>query len=259
MSIFTKVEDFLVGSENRGLLKKSAGQALLAGTAVSNVGKVAISKVAPLVGKAAGKVKDVYLQKLAQKPIVVGAASLVAGGYVASNPKGAVSDLNTIPKNLSNFGSNIRNIRDNPSKENIVKTFEENPLISTAVVGATGYVAARGAGLLLNSFDNMGKSGINNEDTSGYLDQFKKEIPNNFNIPTKSDIPTIPEYKSEKQTSQDLTPPMYSGTPLPVPEKNLVSYGNKEVSTTRKKKKTKTLYTSPFRVTNRINIFNKNG
>jgi len=179
-----------------------------------------------------------------------------------SNPKPIVKAY----VSQADFAQDLYNLGGNFTMSNAGDFAKEHPfgttVLGTAAVVGTGYATKNLITGALNfaanqnlksSIDNLGKSGIDYEDTSKYLNQFKQNIPD---IP---DIPTIPEDKGEKQTSKDLTPPMPSGTPLPVPEKNLVSYGNKDVSTTRKKKKTKTLYTSPFRVTNRINIFNKNG
>lgn len=231
-------------------LKKSTGQAAAAVTAVSNVGGAIVSKVTPLIGKTATKSKDVYVKKLAEKPLLVGGGTLIAGGYIAANPKGATEELATAPSNLANFGGNLRNLRDNPTKENVQKVFNENPFLAGATTAGIGYGVSRG-GLYL--YDTL-KSGLNDVDTSNYLDTFKKE---------SSNIPQITSLDTTKTKTK--TEDILSGVPLS-PQSNAVnlpaetttrSYKNSN-SVAKRKHKAKKLNITPINLRNTVNIFNRN-
>jgi len=242
------------------IAKKSVGQAALAVTAVGNVGKTIVDKaIIPAAQKIGSVAKTSYVNTFTKAPITTGAVTLVAGGYTLANPKGAVEDIAQAPSSAVNFGGNIRDLKDNPTKENLVKIGIQSPVISGLVVGGTGYFLGKGAGYLLNALPDSNPStnsssifGVAGDEAAKKASSYKDTIINN--IPDNI-IPSEPKPSKEVISGMPAIAPQPAAI-LPT-EVTTKSYGSS--SGVRKiKAKRKPLNTNPITVRNTVNIFNKN-
>lgn len=75
-------------------------------------------------------------------PVVIGAA--------VSNPK-IIGDAASLPSSLSSFGSNIGAFTADPSLGSAAQIFKDDPLISSAVIGAAAIIGGKTVGTLANT------------------------------------------------------------------------------------------------------------
>jgi hypothetical protein len=115
------------------------------GTAVA--GTVAAAALNPTA--TATVVKTISAKPL--QSIAIAAAVPVVVSAVSSSKTLQSAIVNT-PQSLTNFGSNIGGLVDNPSLESAQKIIKENPILTTATIGAVAIGSAVGATGLVSNY-----------------------------------------------------------------------------------------------------------
>jgi len=201
-------------------------------------------------------------------------AGIVATSAIVAKPKIVTNTAKAVfkaPGELWDVGKDLTNVNSFSSAVDFAK---EHPIATGGAVIATGFLVKGGLSNLntaYNSYEtnksirqsnkDMLQSSIEN-DTSSWYDFNKSTIPNIVDDTKNKIDTTIPDAIIPKnKTTSDKTPDTTPVTPQPAStlptEVTNKSYGNKNISTYRKKK-TKHLNTNPITVRNTVNIFNKN-
>lgn len=170
-------------------------------------------------------------------------SAVVAGtAYLASKSSRLSNDILNAPKSVDTFASNVGELYDNPSIEQAKETFKESPVISGALIAGTGLLIGKGVSNTIATFANTAA------------------VKENTKVATAAGSNLLNSNLTSQTAGTSMSAPV-SAVPaynyLPT-ETMTKSYGNKNI-TTYKRKKTKTLYSSPVKVYNRIMVLNKNG
>lgn len=117
-----------------------------------------ISKIISSAGGVTTVAQKAATTILTKPATVIKAASVAGAGVVATNilvssPKAREAVINT-PTSLSNFGQNIGKVIENPSKETILQTVKENPIVAGAAVASTAALVGYGTSSLIASVAN---------------------------------------------------------------------------------------------------------
>jgi len=246
MSIFTKVEDFLVGEQNRGLLLKSTEQALIA----VPIGKV--TEVPGLVSKGIVAGKGLISAGVAKFSSLSlgGKTAVVVGGGVVAKSSTAQQSIANLPKTYDTFTTNVANTIDNPTIANFSQIAKDNPVVSGLAVGGLVIGAGKGAGALASLLN-----------TSAIKSQ--TEVLKNAGSGLVASIPDV--ITSKTNTLPEVSPNNTYSVPAEQSynaNNTGVGYTNTDkLPSTRKysKRKSQNLNTRPINIRNNIMIANKNG
>jgi len=217
--------------------KQATGQAALAATAVSNVGKLAISKAGSLLGAGSKAVAKSATSQIAASPIkstlIAGTVGVAGVSAIKANPKIVTEGIPKGVSGISQVGTNIGKFTKDPSADSAKKIFSDNPIIVGGLLAGGAIAAGKG-------ISSLAASAANTAAIREQTDTLKNQIPNS----------PVGEYIS----GMPVSPQQAANLPSEVTTK---SYGNSN-GVTKSKAKRKPLYKSPITVRNNINIFNKN-
>jgi hypothetical protein len=230
------------------------GQGVQANTPYPTVNKILSTAASnPFTTAAVGTVA--VIPKVAATSIISGVKALppsvkvalavstpVFIGAAVSNPK-IVGNVLTAPSSLSSFGSNVGTFAASPSVDTGLQVFKDNPIISTAVIGAAGLIVGKGATGILNTIALRENTAATNK----VLENMETLTPN---VPINSVLPT-------QNGSMPATIPASKGvTTVPLtPETQVLG---KPISTTSiKRYKGKKIQAKPQSQSVRVNIFNQ--
>lgn len=171
------------------------------------------------VSAVASKAATTILTKPATviKGAVVVGSGIVASNILVSSSKAREAVINA-PSSLSNFGQNLGQVIENPSKDNILQTVKENPIVSSVAVASTAALVGYGTSNLIASVANTAAI-KNNTNASNNLNkpiqlppvetkestqpiQIINQIPASSPVAASSQIGKQPSKKTKKRKSQ---------------------------------------------------------
>lgn len=232
------------------------GQGVQSNTGVKVVDKV-LSTVASNPFAVAAVVATAKVPSALKTNIGTVATTVVAtpiiSNVIVSNPQGtsrAVGNVLGGTKDLSNYGTNLGVLTKDPSLDNATKLFKENPFLTTATVGAVGYVAGKGVTNLFSSFLNTAATNANTD-----------AINNSVNPPAPVVMPDDSGGKKPPKKTKDDTPVVQPDTPVggsPIPLTPATQVVGRSVSTTSTHKRhVKTVTPNRSTQSLRVNIYNQ--
>lgn len=171
----------------------------------------------------------------------------VAGvGAVASNPK-LLSKAGEIPTKITSLGSDVGTATLNPTKENLLAIYKNQPIIA-------GGLTAAGLGLIGKGLVGAGASVSNTlaikEQTEAYKD---------YTAGLEQAAAGLNPQNNQSPLYYSAGDPVAASRSYPEAATGLVSYSDKPPVVARmKKRKSKTIYRSPINIRNNILIANRN-
>lgn len=195
------------------------------------------------------------LNLIKANPIISGVTGIVGAGAIAREPTKAAQLVDkAIPtaqkgvSSLYDFGGDVAQIT---TPKDVLNVAKEHPLITSGL----GLVLAGSAARGLSSGIILGKtlSEDNNKGFSSYLDYtpITPDIKTSSNS-SGSGIPQLNDQKTRDSFDTTTASPSY-----PEPTTQLVSYTDKKPVARMKRKKAKTINTTPINIRNNILIANK--
>jgi len=153
-----------------------------------------IAKVAKPLGSAVKTVGKKALTSFSQASfktqVAVTGGSLISVGVLKESPK-ARQTLASAPSSLVNVGSNVGKLIENPSKENLVNIYQENPVASSVLGGA---IALGASGAVIAGF-----SAYQRYKTQEAI----QELPNIL----QNKLPPLPPQPKNNVKTDSLPPP----------------------------------------------------
>ena len=249
-STYNKVETFLVGSENKGLIAKSTSQAAIAVSApiivssglvstVASAAKVAVNPIISSLSKS-------YTNAFATKPIKTTIGTVATGlvGVTVAKSSTAKQAILKLPSSANTLTTNVAQFIDDPSTETGIKILEDNPVLSGALIGL-GALSA-GKGLISATTSLLNTSAIREQTNT-----IKGSKGSGVKILNTDG--TLPAPQNDSSYKKGLTP-LSSAVPI-TPQTQVLGKpaGTKSLSKYRKTIKKPTNYNQ----TMKVNIFNQ--
>lgn len=232
--------------------------------AATTIGVLAAGAIAApgfIAGGGIKKLGQAYAgSKLSTKAGLFLAAPIIAG-RIASDPK----NITKAPAAVVNLQKNVYETAKDPSKENLKKLVEENPVLSTGLALVAGYAVGKTGVNAYNAFQNSQTADKIEKNTEALLDVIKSndKQENTNPAPNKllSELPN-PQTSSNPQPMSSALP----ATPIAATSTNAGSVepitretqilGREPRSRRIAKRKSKTI--QPIRNSVRVNIINQN-
>ncbi len=242
-----------------GSTTKQATEVIVSGATV--VGALAGGGAIASASKAGklGTIVNALIPKTLKGKIVAGVSAPIIAGAVSTNPFKVAETISEAPLNLVNFGQNLGEFGQDPSKEKAIDVFKENPYLTAGALGAGLLGSGLALGTLATGFSQWRSTSATKKQTEAIEKQTEaiidvtkapkekkekekkeKETPTTTVLPTSTTTPTTQEKPIEQASMAPTTPT--------TPETQVVRVGS--AVTKRRKKKAPLIQ----RISQRVNI-----
>jgi len=232
-------------------IRKAVGQGAIAVSApiVATSGAVStLSRAAaPIVAQTAKSAGTSVLNFIKANPIKSAVGGLIGFGAVRENPKLITEIPSKTSSGLVNVGANIGKFTEEPSVSSALDIYKQNPFIAGGLTAAGLGLSAAAIAPTISSISQ----------TQAIREQTAAITSATSGLTSGSDLGSG-LINDKAITTLPYVPPLAASSTYPDPNTQLTSYTNREPTTYKKRKKSKTINRSAINIRNNILIANRN-